>query len=661
MNPKTINSTYSRRLWGVLAAGVLMAAVGRGQSYEVVHSFNSMDVADPHTGLIQLRDGTFAGTTVQGDGSLFRMDAFGRLNATHMFDGLDGAGPHGPLIQSDLMANGVLFGTTMNGANGAGTVFKIDGSGAFTTCFAFRPSPGPGAGEGGAPHAGLMQASDGYFYGVTLEGGGDGYGTVFRMNASCAVTTVHHFSGFDGAAPYEALVEVGGRLYGTTSSGGTGGKGTVFVIDMNALHNFQTIHNFVGYDGASPKSPLINASEFLYGTTCAGGNSGLGTLYRINVSGTRSGPGFEVIHHFGGFDGANPHAGLLLARYNHLYGMTLSGGRAETYSYPGEVFRIHASGAGFEVVHRFGGMDGAFPQSRLIEATDGALYGTTGEGGSDNLGVVFRLIFVPVTAIEPSSGPATGTAVTLSGGNFQWGAGLRIGGADALNVLITGDSLITAGTPVLAPGTLNDVLVDNPDNTRGGVLKGFFADFLDVPQADIFHGYVEKIFRNGITVGVGAGSYGRNAPATRAQMAVFLLKGKHGQFYAPPPASGTVFADVPADDPFAAWIEQLHAEGITAGCDAGYLYCPYDPMTREQMAVALLKAEHGSGFTPPSCQATFLDVPCTAPYARWVEQLYREGVTAGCENNGGILFFCPDAPSTRGQTAVFLTKAFGLQ
>jgi hypothetical protein len=104
------------------------------------------------------------------------------------------------------------------------------------------------------------------------------------------------------------------------------------------------------------------------------------------------------------------------------------------------------------------------------------------------------------------------------------------------------------------------------------------------------------------------------------------------------------------------WIEQLSTEGITAGCGGGN-YCPDTPVTRAQMAVFLLKAEHGPGYAPPACHGIFSDVSCPGGFAvNWIEQLSREGVTAGC----GAGNYCPDASNTRGQMAVFLVKTFGL-
>jgi hypothetical protein len=117
---------------------------------------------------------------------------------------------------------------------------------------------------------------------------------------------------------------------------------------------------------------------------------------------------------------------------------------------------------------------------------------------------------------------------------------------------------------------------------------------------------------------------------TRAQMAVFLLRGMHWSTYAPPAASGAMFSDVPANHPFATWIEELAREGITAGC-GGTTYCPDGGVTRGQMAIFLLKSRHGAGYTPPPATgAVFGDIPASYPSARWIEQLAAEGITGGC-------------------------------
>ncbi|HKD16387.1 MAG TPA: S-layer homology domain-containing protein [Thermoanaerobaculia bacterium] len=178
--------------------------------------------------------------------------------------------------------------------------------------------------------------------------------------------------------------------------------------------------------------------------------------------------------------------------------------------------------------------------------------------------------------------------------------------------------------------------------------------FTDVPVLQQFYKFIENLYHNGITGGCGVGLYCPTSSTTRAQMAVFVLKAKHGVGYVPPTCTG-VFADVACPSLFADWIEELHAEAITAGCGNGD-YCPDDPVTREQMAVFLLKAKHGSGFAPPACTGIFTDVTCPSQYADWIEELYTEGITGGC----GAGIYCPTSPNTRGQMAVFLVKTFGL-
>ena len=181
-----------------------------------------------------------------------------------------------------------------------------------------------------------------------------------------------------------------------------------------------------------------------------------------------------------------------------------------------------------------------------------------------------------------------------------------------------------------------------------------FSDFLDVPSGHPFHEFVVDVALAGVTAGCGGGDYCPDAPVTRAQMAVFLLKAEHGAAYAPPACAG-VFGDVSCPGPFTDWIEQLSAEGVTAGCGGGN-YCPDSTVTRAQMAAFLLKTEHGPSYVPPACGGDFADVACPSLFADWIEQLAQEGVTAGC--GGGN--YCPDAPNTRGQMAVFLSKTFGL-
>ena len=190
----------------------------------------------------------------------------------------------------------------------------------------------------------------------------------------------------------------------------------------------------------------------------------------------------------------------------------------------------------------------------------------------------------------------------------------------------------------------------NTDGQSTTLPQAFFADFLDAPSGSLFHDSIETIFRDGITAGCGAGSYCGGAAVSRGQIAVFLLKVMHGSAYLPPACAG-LFPDVPCPSMFADWIEELSAEGISAGCGGG-LYCPLGQVPRDHAAVLLLKTEHGTDYVPPVCAGMFADVPCPSPYADWIEQLTAEGIAAGC----GDAIYCPSSPATRGQMAVFLEK-----
>ena len=258
--------------------------------------------------------------------------------------------------------------------------------------------------------------------------------------------------------------------------------------------------------------------------------------------------------------------------------------------------------------------------------------------------------------MSPSSGPSSGgTAVTITGTDFFPDAIVRIGGVDATDVVVTNSTEIAATTPALPAGSLNILEVTDPGLTTSMLLNAWIADFLDVPSSHQFYAFVTKLVSNAITAGIGGGLYGADQPTLRQQMAVFILKAKHGLCYAPPPCTG-VFADVPCPSTFANWIEAMAAEGITGGCGGGN-FCPANPVRRDQMAAFLLRAEHGSTYVPPACVGSFPDVPCPSLFADWVEQLAAEQITGGCGNGD----YCPLNPSTRGQMAVFVTKTFNLQ
>lgn len=201
-----------------------------------------------------------------------------------------------------------------------------------------------------------------------------------------------------------------------------------------------------------------------------------------------------------------------------------------------------------------------------------------------------------------------------------------------------------------------DGLISSSDLALLGNLLNM-PTFADVASNYWAWQYIERLYNSGITGGCSTNplSYCPTNPVTRAQMAVFLLKGIHGSSFTPPAVGGsTGFSDVDITHWAAAWIKQLAAESITGGCGSG-IYCPENTVTRAQMAVFLLKAMHGASYSPPNVSPTFGDT--SSHWAEdWIEQLAVEGITSGCA--AGL--YCPENPVTRDQMAVFLVKAFNL-
>jgi uncharacterized repeat protein (TIGR03803 family) len=604
-------------------------AVVCAQGYVVIRNLTEEDGYFPVSTLVQDSNDFFFGTASAGGdagaGTVFKVDANNNFVVLHHFDGAtDGGSPRGSLI---LGSDGYLYGTTdSGGANEFGTIYKLDTDGNnFAVIHDFE--------LGSFPYVrSLVLDPVGTLFGPT-----GGLKEVFRMDTDGSnYSILYPFAPGEGE-PATLLLGSDGFLYGTTF-----GPRTVFRLGRDGL-NFATLHTFEDEDIAQPL--IEGADGFLYGTAIGGGQYSGGAVFKLR----KDGSSFAFIHDFQGSEGTSPEASVTQVAGGLLYGTASGGGTGG-----GTIFRLTTSGALFGSVHDFDDPTGDTPRRALLQGQDGALYGTTTSGGTSGaIGVVYRLSIPTIASVSPSSGPAGGgTIVTISGSGFQTGAAVAIGGSLAGAVIGPGE--ITANTPPLTAGTLNAVLVTNPDDTLALDENAWLADFLDVPQSDPFHDFVEQIVRHGITSGCGGGNYCGGDSVTRAQMAVFLLKAKHGPNYVPPPCA-SLFPDVACPSLFADWVEQLAAESITAGCTGGN-YCPGNAVTRAQMAVFLLKTEHGSSYVPPACTGTFEDVTCPSLFADWIERLAAENVTGGC--GGGN--YCPTNPNTRGQMAVFLAKTFGL-
>ena len=228
--------------------------------------------------------------------------------------------------------------------------------------------------------------------------------------------------------------------------------------------------------------------------------------------------------------------------------------------------------------------------------------------------------------------------------------------------------IVVTGSPVswtapLLPGNYQAHLevsnVDGLAQTAPVTVKVRLYTFADVPPTYWVWNFIENLWAHGVATTCGASplSFCPDAPMTRGDMAIFLLRSKEGGSYVPPPCTTAAFADVPCSDPLAPWINELVRRGVTAGCGNGN-YCPGNPVTRDQMAVFLILTAQGASANPDlTCPpAPFTDVPCTTPFYPWVKQLVGLGVTAGC--GGGN--YCPGNTVTRAQMAVFLSVMFGM-
>jgi hypothetical protein len=262
-----------------------------------------------------------------------------------------------------------------------------------------------------------------------------------------------------------------------------------------------------------------------------------------------------------------------------------------------------------------------------------------------------------VLTSAPLTGNPAGQNIFLNGMQFDAGTTVTVGGAPATNVTVMSEFSIQANAPALPAGSINAIVVTNSQGISGTLPNGYVSLFADIVPGSAFSQYIGSLVANGLTVGCGGPNYCPLNPVTRQQMAVFLLRGKLGLCYTPPPCTGTVFDDVPcAGNTFAPWVEALASFQITGGC-GGNNFCPTNPVNRQQMAIFLLKAFEGSDYLPPDCTvATFADVPCSHPFSGWIYELAARGVTGGC--GGGN--YCPTNVVNRQQMAAFLVKMFGL-
>jgi uncharacterized repeat protein (TIGR03803 family) len=433
-------------------------AIAPTVTFTALHSFDKADGGHPFASLIQGSDGKLYGTTNRGgdtrDGTIFNITTGGTLTSLYSFcqpPCANGFRPTSGLIQD---IDGNFYGaTTLGGAYYQGTVYKVNIDGEVSSLYSFCHHRHQRCPDGNSP-SGLVQGSDGNFYGTTLNGGANNYGTVFRITPSGKLTTIYSFDVFGGNSPIAGLFQAAdGNFYGTTFSGGSEGDGTVFVITPGGA--LTTLHSFHGMDGSTPQAALVEgANGKFYGTTSFGGTyRNYGTVFSVTAGGE-----LKTLYRFDGKDGDDIAAGLVQGTDGNFYGASFAGGANED----GTLFMITPQGS-LTTLHTFGGADGKEPFAALVQDTDGKFYGTTFVGGSHNHGSVFTLSvgLAPFVKTNPTSG-AAGKAVNILGTNLTGATSVTFNGTAATFTLVSA-SEITATVPVGA--TTGTVQVVTPGGT----------------------------------------------------------------------------------------------------------------------------------------------------------------------------------------------------
>jgi uncharacterized repeat protein (TIGR03803 family) len=418
----------------------------------------------PHAwgGLIQGFDGNLYSTTSGAGfhvGEVFRITPEGKLTAMHKLAGQSHAGL---LLASD----GNFYGMTMlGGPKRVGSVFRMTLRGKLTTLYRFCQESG--CADGTEPNASLIQATDGNLYGTTTGGAANDHGTIFRMTLDGQLTTLHNFCSqsncADGSGAVASLLEASdGNFYGTTAGGGTGLKplGTIYRITPSGV--FTVLYNFCSQpncaDGGQTEAGLMQATDGnLYGTA---GN----VVYRMALDGS-----YQVVYTFCSLpkcrDGSDATAPLIQATDGNLYGTTAGGGGPHKF---GTAFRLTLGGQ-LTTLHVFCSQpnchDGQEPLGPLFQATDGNLYGTTYGQLHGAPGTVYKLVtgFAPFVSPVPAYG-SVGAQATILGMNLIGPTRVTFNGTPAASFTVnSAGSAITAIVPTDA--TTGTIQVTLPTGT----------------------------------------------------------------------------------------------------------------------------------------------------------------------------------------------------
>jgi len=562
-------------------------------------------------------------TTNYQTGPSVAMDASGSFVVVWTSTGQDGDGygVFGQRYNSAGTPQGSEFqvNTTTTGAQYAPAV-AMDNTGGFVVVWS--------SGAGGSNYN---------IFGQRYNSAGTVVGGEFMVNVDTAMDARHPAIAMDNdgdfAVAWQQYDADGNGIFGQRFEGGGAREGDVFHVNtfttgdqarpsiaFDASHQFIVSWQSVGQDDA--------AGAGVYAQRFGDPNVPVGKEFQVNVFT----PGFQV---------------------QPAVAMNGSGNFVVAWA------SQYQDGNGYGTFARIGEFSAAQPMAVDTHGTGATsdLNGVLEPGETVSVEPGYQNPFPTPMAFAGTAANFTGPAggvYTIADGTADYGTINPGVTADCFGATQDCYSMTVAGT---RPAAHWDATFDETLGTLTKTWTLHVGDsFPDAPRSLLFYKYIENLFHNGITTGCGGGNYCPGNSVTRAQMAVFLLKSEHGSRYVPPPCTG-IFPDVACPSQFADWIERLSAEGITSGCGSGN-YCPDAAVTRQQMAVFLLKTKNGSAYVPNACTGLFGDVACPSLFADWIEDLYNQQITGGCQVSP--LLYCPTNANTRGQMAVFLVKTFGL-
>jgi uncharacterized repeat protein (TIGR03803 family) len=479
------------KLYGLTAqggnenVGVIFSFDPSSSTYTKLKDFNEADEAYPEGDLVQASNGKLYGITTSGgssdNGAIFSFDpsssTYTKLKDFDNLNSTNGSSPRGRFI---LASDGKLYGVgSAGGSKGSGVIFSFDpSSSTYTKLKDFNDA------DGASPQGDLVQASDGNLYGMTIRGGSSGNGVIFSFDPSSSkYTKLKNFNNADGASPQGELVQASnGKFYGISPFGGRSGNGIIFSFDPFSS-TYKILKDFgTNESGSTVFGSLVQAIDGkLYGITLYGGSKGYGVIFSFDPSTSN----YKKLKDFDNVSGRPSGTGLVLASDGKLYGTTesMTGPYDDDTSKGfGVIFSFDPSTKLYTKLKDFNKRNGFQPSGRLVEASDGKLYGATSYGGTGN-GVIFSFDPSSSTYTKLKDYEGTVTEDVLSGGLVLASNGKLYGGSSGYEegghgVMFSFDPSTSTYTELINfPGSGGGPVFQASDGKLYGITSGVIFSF----------------------------------------------------------------------------------------------------------------------------------------------------------------------------------------